>query len=163
MRLIIPIVSVGLAIALAAVVWLLEERNLEQAQEISKLKAEVAEKSVQQSFDLKRQCAADADRCFKKWNNAQTPSTAQVGYESQYNPKQKACFVLIQYIDPSREYLGFQLFDAVEQRQYADFSSGEAPVPCRLIPSDGEQNPCNSKAAFSAFVAGYMESAPDLP
>jgi hypothetical protein len=44
MRLIIPIVSVGLAIALAAVVWLLEERNLEQAQEISKLKAEVAEK-----------------------------------------------------------------------------------------------------------------------
>jgi hypothetical protein len=91
-------------------------------------------KSVQQSFDLKRQCAADADRRFKKWNNAQTPSTAQVGYESHYNPSQKACFVLIQYIDPSREYLGFQLFDAVEQRQYADFSSGEAPNTLPLDP-----------------------------
>jgi hypothetical protein len=31
MRLIIPIVSVVLAIALAGVVWLLEERNLEAA------------------------------------------------------------------------------------------------------------------------------------
>ena len=161
MRLIIPIISVGLAIALAAVVWLLEERNLEQAQEISKLKAEVA---VQQSFDLRRQCAADADRYFKKRNNAQTPSTAQVGYESHYNPSQKACFVLIQYSDPSRERLGLQLFDAVEQRQYADFSSEKALIlSCRLFPSDGEQKPCNSTAAFSAFVAGYMEAAPDLP
>ena len=94
MRLIIPIVSVGLAIALAAVVWLLEERNLEQAQEISKLKAEVAEKSVQQSFDLKRQCAADADRCFKKWNNAQTPSTPQVGYESPLQSKPEGLLCL---------------------------------------------------------------------
>jgi hypothetical protein len=134
MRLIIPIVSVVLAIAMAAVVWLLE-RNLEQAQGISKLRAEVAD---QQSFDLKRQCAADADQYFKKWNNAQTPSTAQLGYESHYNSSQKACFILIQSNDPSRQYLGLQLFDAVEQRQYADFSSGEALLYCRLIPSDGE-------------------------
>jgi hypothetical protein len=56
------------------------------------------------------------------------------------------------------------LFDAVEQRQYADFSSQkELILACRLIPSGGEQKPCNSKAAFSAFVAGYMEAAPDLP
>jgi hypothetical protein len=96
MRLIILIVS-------AAVVWL-------QAREISKLKADVADKSVQQSFDLKRQCAADADRYFKKWNGVQTPSsTAQVGYESHYNPRQKACFVLIQYSDPSREDLGLTI------------------------------------------------------
>ena len=138
-------------------------KKLRTAQEISKLKADVADKSVQQSFDLKRQCAADADRYFKKWNNAQTPSTAQLGYESHYNPSQKACFILIQSNDPSRQYLDLQLFDAVEQRQYADFSSGEALLYCRLIPSDGEQKPCNSKAAFSAFVAGYMEAAPDLP
>jgi membrane-associated HD superfamily phosphohydrolase len=151
-----------LAIALAAVVWLLE-KNLEQAQEISKLNAEVADKSVQQGSDLKRQCAADADRYFKKWNNAQTPSTAQLGYESHYNSSQEVCFILIQSNDPSRQYLGLQLFDAVEQRQYAGFSSGEALLYCRLNPSDGEQKPCNSKAAFSAFVAGYMEAAPDLP
>ena len=63
--------------------------------------------------------------------------------------------------DPSRERLGLQLFDAVEQRQYADFSSEKALIlSCRLFPSDGEQKPCNSKASFSAFVAGYMESAP---
>lgn len=165
MRLIIPIVSVVLAIALAGAVWLLEEvereQNLEQVQQIAKLKAEVVDL---RSFDLKRQCAADANRYFKKWNGAQIPSTAQVGYESHYNPSQKACFVLIQYSDPSRERLGLQLFDAVEQRQYADFASEKALILfCRLIPSDGEQNPCNSKAAFSAFVAGYMESAPDLP
>jgi hypothetical protein len=74
-RLIIPIVS----IALAGAVWLLEiehEQNLEQVQQIAKLKAEVVDKSVQQSIDLKRQCAADADRYFKKWKGAQTPSTA---------------------------------------------------------------------------------------
>jgi lipopolysaccharide export system protein LptC len=41
MRLIIPIVSVLLAIALAGIVWLLEVEH-EQAQEISKLKAEVS-------------------------------------------------------------------------------------------------------------------------
>ena len=167
MRLIIPIVSVVLAIALAGAVWLLEvehEQNLEQVQQIAKLKAEVVDKSVQQSIDLKRQCAADADRYFKKWKGAQTPSTAQVGYESHYSPSQKACFVLIQYSDPSRERLGLQLFDAVEQRQYADFSSEKAVIlSCRLFPSDGEQKPCNSTAAFSAFVAGYMEAAPDLP
>jgi hypothetical protein len=87
-----------------------------------------------------------------------------VGYESHYSPSQKACFVLIQYSDPSRERLGLQLFDAVEQRQYADFSSEKALIlSCRLFPSDGEQKPCNSTAAFSAFVAGYMEAAPDLP
>ena len=167
MRLIIPIVSVVLAVALAGGVWLLEvehEQNLKQVQRIAKLNAEVADKSVQQGFDLKRKCAAEADGYFKKWNNAQTASTAQVGYESHYNPSQKACFVLIQYSDPSRERLGVQLFDAVEQRQYAGFASEKALIlSCDLIPSDGEQKLCNSKAAFSAFVAGYMESAPDLP
>jgi hypothetical protein len=139
----------------------------EQARQIAKLKAEVVDKSAQQSLalgNLKRQCAADADRYFKKWKDAQTPSTAQVGYESHYNPSQKACFVLIQYSDPSLEDLGLQLFDAVEQRQYADFSSQkELILSCHLIPSDGEQKPCNSKASFSAFVASYMEAAPDLP
>ena len=58
MRLFIPIVSATLAITLAGVVWPLEERNLEEAREISKLKTEVADRS----FDLKRQCAAEADR-----------------------------------------------------------------------------------------------------
>jgi hypothetical protein len=163
MRLVIPIVSVLLAIALAAIVWLLEVEH-EQAQEISKLKAEVVNKSVQQSNNLEHQCAADADRYFKEWKGAQTPSTAQVGYESHYNPSQKACFVLVQYSDPSRERLGLQLFDAIGKRQYADFSSEKALIlSCRLIPSEGEQKPCNSTAAFSAFVASYMETAPDLP
>jgi hypothetical protein len=104
MRPIIPIVSVVLALAFASVGWLLGVEH-EQARQIAKLKAEVVDKSAQQSLDLKRQCAGDADRYFKKWNNAQTPSTAQVGYESHYNPSQKACFVLIQYSDPSREYI----------------------------------------------------------
>jgi hypothetical protein len=166
MRLITPILSVALVLAFAGVGWLLVVEH-EQARQIAKLKAEVVDKSAQQSLalgNLKRQCAADADRYFKKWNGAQTPSTAQVGYESQYNPSRKACFVLIQYSDPSREDLGLQLFDAVEQRQYADFSSQkEFTLSCRLIPSDGEQKPCSSKASFSAFVAGYMEAAPDLP
>jgi hypothetical protein len=162
MRPIIPIVSVGLALAAASVGWLLSVEH-KQVRQIAKLKAEVIDKSAQQSLDFKRQCAEDADRYFKKWDNAQTPSTAQVGYESHYNPSQKACFVLIQYTDPSREYFGLQLFDAVEQRQYADFSSEKALIFCHLIPSDGEQKPCNSKAAFSAFVASYMEAAPDLP
>jgi hypothetical protein len=62
MRLVIPRVSVVLAIALAGIVWLLEDRNLEEAQEISKLKAEVASKSVEQGFDFKRQCATEAER-----------------------------------------------------------------------------------------------------
>ena len=166
MRLITPILSVALALAFAGVGWLLVDEH-EQARQIAKLKAEVVDKSAQQSLalgNLKRQCAADADRYFKKWNGAQTPSTAQVGYESHCSPSQKACFVLIQYSDPSRERLGLQLFDAVEQRQYADFSSEKALIlSCRLFPSDGEQKPCNSTAAFSAFVAGYMEAAPDLP
>jgi hypothetical protein len=100
----------------------------------------------------------------QKYPVALAGSTAQVGYESHYNPSQKACFVLIQYSDPSRERLGLQLFDAVEQRQYADFASEKALILfCRLIPSDGEQKPCNSTAAFNAFVASYMEAAPDLP
>jgi hypothetical protein len=164
MRLITAILSVALALAFAGVGWLLGVEH-EQARQIAKLKAEVVDKSAQQSLgDLKRQCAADADRYFKKWNDAQTPSTAQVGYESHYNPSQKACFVLIQYSDPSREDLGLQLFDAVEQRQYADFSSQkELILSCHLIPSDGEQKPCNSKTSLSTFVAGYMEAAPDLP
>jgi hypothetical protein len=161
MRPIIPMVSVVLALA-ASVGWLLGVEQ-EQARQIAKLKADVIDKSAQQSLTFKRQCAGDADRYFRKWNNVQTPSTAQVGYESHYNPSQKACFVLIQYTDPSREYFGLQLFDAVEQRQYADFSSEEALIFCHLIPSDGEQKPCNSKAALSAFVASYMEAAPDLP
>jgi hypothetical protein len=162
LRLLIPIVSVVFIIALAAVVWLLEERNLEQAHEISKLRAEVADRSAQQSLDLKRQCAADAYRYFKKWNDAQTPSTAQVGYESHYNPNQKACFVLIQYSDPTRGYFGLQLFDAVEQRQYGDFSSENALIlSCRLIPSDGTQRDCATKAEFDTFVAEYMESTSD--
>jgi hypothetical protein len=156
-----------LAIALAGAVWLLEvqhEQNLEQVQQIAKLKAEVVNKSAQQSNNLEHQCAADADRYFKEWKGAQTPSTAQVGYESHYNPSQKACFVLVQYSDPSRERLGLQLFDAIGKRQYADFSSEKALIlTCRLIPSEGEQKPCNSTAAFSAFVASYMEAVPDLP
>jgi hypothetical protein len=161
MRLITPILSVALALAFAGVGWLLAVER-EQARQIAKLRAEVVDKSL---GDLKRQCAADADRYFKKWNGAQTPSsTAQVGYESHYNLSQKRCFVLLQYSDPSREDLGLQLFDAVEQRQYADFSSQkELILSCDLIPSDGEQKPCNSKASFSAFVAAYMEAAPDLP
>ena len=38
MRLIIPIVSVVLAIAMAAVVWLLEERNFEQRKRFPSLR-----------------------------------------------------------------------------------------------------------------------------
>jgi hypothetical protein len=64
MRLIIPIIFVALAFALAAIVWLLEVEH-EQTEEISKLKAELADKSGRQDFDLKRQCQAEAERFFK--------------------------------------------------------------------------------------------------
>ena len=64
MRLIIPIISVALAFALAGIVWLLKVEH-QQTQEISKLKADFADKSVRQDFDPKRQCAAEAERFFK--------------------------------------------------------------------------------------------------
>jgi hypothetical protein len=112
-----PTPQTRLAIALAGVVWPLEERNLEEAQEISKLKAEVADRG----FDSKRQCAAEADQFFKFWNN-DPKSTSR--YESHYNPSRKECFVLILDSDvssnnPSENYLELTLFDAVERRQYA--------------------------------------------
>ena len=167
MRLIIPIVSAVLAIALAGVVWLLEERNLEAAQEISKLKAEVADKSINLSFDFKRQCAAEADRFFKFWNNDPN-STSR--YESHYNPSRKECFVLILDSDvssnnQSENYLELTLFDAVERRQYAYLFNwkkpGELPI-CTLMPSESENKACDSHEEFNAFVANYMESTPDL-
>ena len=138
MRLFIPIVSVALAIALAGVVWPLEERNLEEAQEFSKLKAEVSDRE----FDLKRQCAAEADRFFKFWNN-DPKSTSR--YESHYNPSRKECFVLILDSDessnnPTDNYLELTLFDAVERRQYAYLFNwkkpGELPV-CTFMQDDG--------------------------
>jgi hypothetical protein len=163
MRLFIPIVSVASAIALAGVVWPLEERNLEEAQEISKLKAEVADRG----FDFKRQCAAEADRFFKFWNN-DPKSTSR--YESHYNPSRKACFVLILDSDvssnnPSENYLELTLFDAVERRQYAYLFKWDEPkqLPiCTLMPGDGENKACDSHEEFNAFVADYMESTPDL-
>jgi hypothetical protein len=163
MRLFIPIISVALAIALAGVVWPLEERNLEEAQEISKLKAEVADRG----FDFKRQCAAEADRFFKFWNN-DPKSTWR--YESHYNPSRKECFVLILDSDvssnnPSENYLELTLFDAVERRQYAYLfnwkKSGELPI-CTLMPGDGEPKACDTHEEFNAFVADYMESTPNL-
>lgn len=167
MRLIIPIVSVVLAIALAGVVWLLEERNLEAAQEISKLQAEVTDKSVDQGFDFKRQCAAEADRFFKFWNNDPKSNSR---YESHYNPSRKACFVLILDSDvssnnPSENYLELTLFDAVERRQYAYLFKWDEPkqLPiCTLMPGDGEPKACDSHEEFNAFVAKYIESIPDL-
>ena len=163
MRLFIPIVSVASAIALAGVVWPLEERNLEEAQEISKLKAEVADRGL----DFKRQCAAEADRFFKFWNN-DPKSTSR--YESHYNPSRKACFVLILDSDvssnkPSENYLELTLFDAVERRQYAYLFKWDEPkqLPiCTLMPGDGENKACDSHEEFNAFVANYMESTPDL-
>ena len=163
MRLFIPIVSVVLAVALAGVVWPLEERNLEQAQEISKLKAEVADRGL----DFKRQCAAEADRFFKFWNN-DPKSTSR--YESHYNPNRKACFVLILDSDlssnnPSENYLELTLFDAVERRQYAYLFKWDEPkqLPiCTLMPGDSAPKACDSHEEFNAFVADYMESTPDL-
>ena len=163
MRLFIPIVSVALAIALAIVVWPLEERNLEEAQEISKLKAELADKG----FDFKRQCAEEADRFFKFWNNDPKSSSR---YESHYNPSRKACFVLILSSDessknPSENYLELTLFEAVERRQYAYLfnweKSGELPI-CTLMSGDSEPKACDSHEEFNEFVANYMESTPDL-
>ena len=163
MRLFIPIVSVALPIALAGVLWPLEERNLEEAQEISKLEAEVADSG----FDFKRQCAAEADRFFKFWNN-DPKSTSR--YESHYNPSRKECFVLIldsdvSSNDPSENYLELTLFDAVERRQYAYLFNwkkpGELPI-CTLMPGDGEPKACDTHEEFNAFVANYMESTSDL-
>jgi hypothetical protein len=163
MRLFIPIVSVALAIALAGVVWPLEERNLEEAQEISKLKAELADRG----FDFKRQCATEADRFFKLWNNDPN-STSR--YESHYNPSRKECFVLILESEessnvPSENYLELTLFDAVERRQYAYLfkwnQPGQSPI-CTLMPGDGEAKTCDTHEEFNAFVANYMESTPDL-
>jgi hypothetical protein len=163
MRLFIPIISVALVIALAGVVWPLEERNLEEAQEISKLRAEVADRV----FDFKRQCAAAADRFFKLWNN-DPKSTSR--YESHYNPNRKECFVLILDSDessnnPSENYLELTLFDAVERRQYAYLFNWKKPgdlAICTLMPGDGEAKACDTHEEFSAFVANYMESTPDL-
>jgi len=163
MRVFIPIVSVALAIALAGVMWPLEERNLEEAQEISKLKAEVADRD----FDFKRHCAAEADRFFKFWNN-DPKSTSR--YVSHYNPSRKECFVLILDSDdssknPSENYLELTLFDAVERRQYAYLFNWKKPggLPiCTLMPGDGEPKACDSHQEFNAFVTNYMESTPDL-
>jgi hypothetical protein len=163
MRLLIPIFSVLLAIALAGIVWLLEDTH-EQAQEISKMKAEMADKSVKEAFDFKRQCAAEAGRFFKYWDN-DPKGNINLNYESHYNPSRKTCFVLISDRDNTNDFLDLSLFDAIEQRQYADLTSkpiGLHVLVCTLMPPDGEQKSCTSKAEFDAFVANYMESTSDL-
>jgi hypothetical protein len=156
-----------LAIALAGVVLLLEERNLEEAQEISILKAEVADRSVNRGFDFKCRCAAEADQFFKFWNN--DPKSAS-RYESPYDSGRKACFVLILNSDhssnnPSENYPELTLFDAVERRQYAYLfkweNPGQLPI-CTLMPGDREPKACDSREEFNTFVANYMESTTDL-
>jgi hypothetical protein len=163
MRLFIPIVSAALAIALAGIVWPLEEKNLEEEQEISKLKTEVADRG----FDFKRQCAAEAEGFFKFWNN-DPKSTAR--YESHYNPSRKQCFVVIldsneSSNNQSENYLELTLFDAVERRQYGYWFKWKKPgelAICTLMPGDGEPKACDSHEEFNEFIADYMESTPDL-
>ncbi len=164
MRLIAPIISIVFALALTGAIWLFSnehEKNREQANQIAKLKTDIADKSVQQSFELKRKCASEADRFYKQWNDA--PSSAYDFYESHYSPTRQACFILIHYGDPTNT--GLLLFDAVERRQYAEFtSSGKVGLlGCSLTPADGEKKDCKSRAELNAFVASYMESASDLP
>jgi hypothetical protein len=128
----------------------------------------VADKSANQGFDLKRQCAAQADRFFLSSGITTKKSTSR--YESHYNPSRKACFVLIlasdeSSNDSSENYLELTLYDAVERRQYAYLfkwdEPGQLPI-CTLMPGDGEQKACDSREEFNAFAANYMESTPDL-
>ncbi len=165
MRLIAPIMSVVLALALAGAIWLLygeRAKSSEQAEQIAKLKANLADKSVQQAFDLRRKCAADAGRFYKQWNSQ---PGAHDFYESHYNRTRQACFILTYEGDPASHYEELRLFDAVEGRKYADFSSMDpfGAVVCQLTPVAGGGKGCKSQAEFDAFVASYMESDSDSP
>ena len=67
---------------------------------------------------------------------------------------------------PGHFFFSHHLLDAYEGRTYAEYLWGEKqgkkywevpPIFCRLIPSSGQEQSCNSEEEYKAFVARYTE------
>jgi hypothetical protein len=121
-----------------------------------------ADKSLQDNYEFTEKCASQAAKVFARLEGGQTGSTF-AHYQSHFNPRLNKCFMLLEGTDYSTGVHYYSdLYDAYEQRQYADFTSWVGNpagnlMACDLTPLSGDERKCASRAEYDAFVAEYMK------
>ena len=139
--------------------------NREQHDQIQKLRFELADKSKQSNLELQAKCAMQAEKMYQHLGYKLSGPDV---YQSHYNEKLNKCFMLIETTRVAGESIsnGKYLFDAYEQREYANYiwmtHPGKKywevpPAVCELIPSTGAKTDCKSEDEYKDFVARYME------
>jgi hypothetical protein len=100
-----------LLVAVFALGWLLKteiEENRQHASEIQRLNAQSVDRGSRDALDLQEKCAAQADRVYGQWEqaNKQSPFRAPgddsiLSYQSHYNVALKKCFMTIHSFNTS--------------------------------------------------------------
>ncbi len=121
------------------------------------LQAQLTKQQQVNNFDLDTQCSKQAQIFFDYW---ETDPVAKQNDEvsNHYNIKLNKCFVKIrQGINPSNNYYTEYLFDAIEKKQYGNFSVGiptyQKPLICEMLDKF-----CQNQDEYNTFVNGYMNN-----
>jgi len=127
------------------------------------------EKSKRDNFDLRAKCGEQAAREFARLGYRESGPTNGIfaGYESRYNPSLNRCFMTLHTTsyseNPVTQVTGKSLFDAFEQREYAEFTGTRTSdqqdhvMICILSLPTETKRYCKSEAEYDAFVASYMK------
>ena len=104
--------------------------------------------------DLQMKCSEIAAKSFKEDH----PTATLDSYTNHWNKSLNKCFV-----ETTRFSFGtIDLYDAIENQEYASFSSDKFGVSCFLFPgganSNNETNQCNTRSDFDNFVNPYMNN-----
>jgi hypothetical protein len=153
-------VAVATLIAIVLVLaWLLNaetKTTREQQNQIAALTSKLADKVARENLELQQKCAQQAEKIFMQLGYRMDRPTLGISatYQSHYNAKLGKCFMTLDSTGAGDHRF---LFDAYEQREYAEYMAMPARLNCKLIPSSGRETLCKSEEEYKAFAATYME------
>ena len=173
------IMAAALVILLAGILvlaWQLRsEMNTDRrlTREIDDLHSKLADKSGHENFERQRDCTSQAEKVFHQvgWKENEQTNGTLAAYESHYNIKTGKCFILF-HLSTYSTSLSMQstiLTDAYDRRDYAELNithplaGADHIATCSLMPPDGDERRCESKAEFTSFLMQYLEAVPQVP
>ena len=122
--------------------------------QLTETRAKLSDKSVRETFENQKECAAQAEKIFRQGGYRTGIDTNQ----SHFNTKFNKCFM--NFGSTTDGVFVNILMDAFEQREYAEITEelkSNGTTMCLLTPLGGIARVCASRMEYSAFVAPYME------